>query len=83
MKKMLLTSIAALFLATGAAHAKCPFSYEPGGPIYGPWNLPEWWGTPIMCVNVNMSEMRAYGDCDCLYRKEMPLPRRRPKRALR
>jgi hypothetical protein len=67
----------ALFLATGTAHAVCSTVYETANQSDVNW----WWGTPIMCANISMSEERAYGICPCLRRYEMPLPRRRPKKA--
>jgi hypothetical protein len=42
-----------------------------------------WWGKPIMCMNISMKEARWYGDLDCLYRNEMPVPRRRPRKTPR
>jgi hypothetical protein len=64
----------------------CEYTYQgacrtgPADPT-SPWWTDSWWGTPIMCMNTTMVEHRADGVLNCLYRKEMPIPRSRPRKA--
>jgi hypothetical protein len=71
MKTLLLAGVAALFLATGTAHAESALECW-GPPGEGCW---------IMCISKDMREQASHGWLDCILREDMPLPRRRPKRA--
>ena len=38
-------------------------------------------GNPIMCHSISAKEAHYYLAYDCVYREDMPLPRRRPREA--